>query len=67
MDTLEAFKNKGYISIAEDEEMQIKELQADLDAANMRIAEERMRADAANTENALLRELLRKNGIDFTV
>ena len=52
MDTLEAFKNKGYISIAEDEEMQLKELREGLDAAekgleaaNMRIAEERMRAD----------------------
>ena len=45
MDTLEAFKNKGYISIAEDEEMQLKALQEGLDAANMRIAEEKMRAD----------------------
>ena len=53
MDPLEAFKNKGYISIAEDEEMQIKELQESV--------------EAANAENAILRELLRKNGMDFTV
>ena len=53
MDTLEAFKNKGYISIAEDEEMQLKELRKGL--------------EAANAENAILRELLRKNGIDYTV
>ena len=42
MDTLEAFKNKGYISIAE----------------------EKSRADA---EIARLRELLHKNGIDFSI
>ena len=53
MDTLEAFKNKGYISIAEDEEMQLEE-------ANRR-------AEAADAEIARLRELLRKNGIDFSV
>ncbi|MCF0215676.1 MAG: hypothetical protein HUK21_11910 [Fibrobacteraceae bacterium] len=60
MDTLEAFENKGYISIAEDEEMQIKELREGLNAAEKGL-------EAANAENAILRELLRKNGIDFTV
>ena len=60
MDTLEAFKNKGYISIAEDEEMQLEE-------ANRRAEVAEKRAEAADAEIARLRELLRKNGIDFSV
>ena len=60
MDTLEAFKNKGYISIAEDEEMQ-------LEKANKRAEVAEKRANASDAEIARLCELLRKNGIDFTV
>ena len=45
METLEAFTNNGYISIAEDEEMQIKELREGIERERMRTEEERLRAD----------------------
>lgn len=45
MDTLEAYKNKGFISIAEAEEAEREEMQKKIDEANARADEAESRAD----------------------